>query len=228
MTFRGLTNSAVTGVTISLVLGGLCSLPVVAQDCPELVGRWPYGRANAVAVSGDYAYFGSGLVLMIADVSDPATSQIMGEVVLADSMSGLVVSGDYAYVGDNYSGLRVIDISSPSSPTEVGFFDTPGNALDVAISADHVYVADGSSGMAIFRKCASGCTPISIAAAASGPGAGDSLWATDLGINNSGAEILTYKFQLLPRGEDTTDAAFLAYASIVDNGTGDPTTIWPF
>ncbi|RLE22149.1 MAG: hypothetical protein DRJ65_14535 [Acidobacteria bacterium] len=27
---------------------------------------------------------------------------------------------------------------------------------------------------------------------------------------------------------DTPDANFLTYASIVDNGTGDPSTVWPF
>ena len=159
------------------------------------------------------------------------------------------------------------------------------------------------------------CTPIWIAAAASANGAGGTIWATDLGLNNLGAQSLTYRFQFLPRGEnnigttmtdpftlggnqaiaysdiwndiggdqgsgsinvcvDNADTAgvisrtyntgdqgtfgqtivgmrgaapakvntgekvrlgylfendaFLAYASIVDNGTGDPSTIWPF
>ena len=47
---------------------GVLATPVLAQDCPELVGRWPYGPSQAVAVSDGYAYFGSGSVLMVADV----------------------------------------------------------------------------------------------------------------------------------------------------------------
>ncbi|MEN8164777.1 MAG: hypothetical protein ABFS37_11665, partial [Acidobacteriota bacterium] len=126
MTFRRVNISVVAGVVILFVSGGLCTPPAFAQDCPELVGRWPYGRADAVAVSGDYAFFGSGTVLMIADVSNPATPEIMGEVVLADSMSGIVASGDYAYVADGFSGLRVISVVNPASPTEVGAVPTPG------------------------------------------------------------------------------------------------------
>jgi len=53
---------------------------VLAQDCPELVGRWPYGPAYAVAVSGTYAPFGSGTVLMVADASDSAGADDLVQV----------------------------------------------------------------------------------------------------------------------------------------------------
>jgi hypothetical protein len=62
-------------MALRLALAGIVALaaePVAAQDCPELVGRWPYGPSYAVAASGDYAYFGSGTVLMVADVSNPS------------------------------------------------------------------------------------------------------------------------------------------------------------
>ena len=47
--------------------------PTFAQDCPELTGQLPGGRAFAVAESWPYTYFGSGNVLLVADVSNPAS-----------------------------------------------------------------------------------------------------------------------------------------------------------
>ncbi|MEN8164339.1 MAG: hypothetical protein ABFS37_09430, partial [Acidobacteriota bacterium] len=164
--------------------------------------------------------------LRVIDISTPASPVEVGFLDTPGYAYGVTVSDGYAYVGDNYSGLRVIDISSPASPTEVGFFDTPGVTLSVAVSSDLVFVADGSAGLAVFRKCASECTPISIAAAASGPGAGASLWATDLGINNRGDEILTYKFQLLPRGEDNTDTPFTDEFTLQPNSNANFVDIW--
>ncbi len=73
----------VVGFATILVIGSMASTSTaLAQDCPELVGRWPYGPAYAVSASGDYAYFGSGTVLQIADVSVPETPQLVAEVVL--------------------------------------------------------------------------------------------------------------------------------------------------
>jgi len=73
MTFRGWHPCSVLLVTIFVALAGLHQPTAFAQDCPELMGRWPYGPAWAVARSGDHAYFGSGPTLLIADVSAPGT-----------------------------------------------------------------------------------------------------------------------------------------------------------
>ena len=135
------------------VLGiGACmlTLPSLAQDCPELVGRWPYGPTVAVAVAGDYAYYGSGTALMVADVSDAALPQVVGGVVLPRMISDVAVSGIYAYVVDDENGLRVIDVSTPSSPSEVGSVSTPvGGAYGVAVGGGYAYVANQSKGLRV-------------------------------------------------------------------------------
>jgi len=98
----------VIGLVTILVIGSVLFTPAAsAQDCPELVGRWPYGPAFAVAVSGDYAYFGNGTALQVADVSVPATPLLVGEVVLPGIVRGVVVSGGYAYVADFDGGMSV-------------------------------------------------------------------------------------------------------------------------
>ena len=115
--------------------------PALAQDCPELVGRLPYGAVSTVAVSGDYAYFNSGDALKVADVSDPSLPHVVGYVALPGPATDIAVSGGYAYVAADEQGLRVIDVSNPVAPVEVGFVDTLDVAWGVAVDNGYAYVA---------------------------------------------------------------------------------------
>ncbi|HQN95782.1 MAG TPA: hypothetical protein PLM61_05400 [Thermoanaerobaculales bacterium] len=125
----------------------LLASPALAQDCPELAGQWPYGPAHAVAVSGNYAYFGSGAALLVADVSIPAALHVVGDVTLPGVVHGVAVSGSYAYVAG--TGLHVVDVSTPSAPVEVGSVDTPGWAEGVAVAGGYAYVADDHAGLRV-------------------------------------------------------------------------------
>ena len=49
-------------------------------------------------MSGDYAYFGSGAALMVADISDPAAPQVVGDVTLPGVVQAVAVAGGHAYV----------------------------------------------------------------------------------------------------------------------------------
>ena len=144
-----LKNAFLVLTSIFVLCGGFHVATADAQGCPELVGRWPYGPAQAVAISGDYAYFGSGTVLQIVDVSDPMSPQFIGEVVLPGLVNGIEVSGGYAYVANIGDGLRVIDVSTPTTPVEVGYYDTPGHARNVAVSGSYAYVADYDYGLRV-------------------------------------------------------------------------------
>ena len=120
-----------------LIVNGLCVLaaPAFAADCPELEGRWPYGPSFAADVAGGYLYYGSGSVLKIAGLSDPAHPVPVGEsTALPDLVTDVAVSGGYAYVADHAAGLRVIDVSNPAAPFEVGSYDTPVAAFGVAVA----------------------------------------------------------------------------------------------
>jgi len=138
---------------VALVVIGVCVLavPALAQDCPELVGHWPYGPTGFVVVTGGHAYFTSGAGLRIADLSDPAAPQVVGGIALAPTSfaRGVSVSGAYAYVADSGAGLRVIDVSEPAAPAEVGFVDTPGGAWGVAVAGGYAYVGDAVSGLRV-------------------------------------------------------------------------------
>ncbi len=118
--------------------------------CPQLTGRWGYGPVHAVAAAGTHAYYGSGSVLMIADLTNPASVSVVGHVLLADHIRGVTVSGTHVYVAANQAGLRVVDVSNPAAPAEVGHVDTDSYAVGVTVSGHYLYLADGWDGLRIF------------------------------------------------------------------------------
>ena len=134
-------------VLVAAVL--LITAPALAKDCPEPVGRWPYGPAYAVAVSGSYAYLGSGTVLVIVDISNPAVPQAVGAVVLPGVVQGVAVAEGYAYVAAGAAGLRAVNVVTPTAPVEVGFLDTAGHAMGVAVSGEYAFVADHWAGLRV-------------------------------------------------------------------------------
>ena len=113
------------------------------------MGAWAHGPCYAVAVHGEYAYFGDGSYLKIADISNPASPVEVGKVLLPDEVKGVALTEGYAYVASDESGLRIIDVSNPAAPFEAGDFDTSGHAFDVFVSGNYAYVADYGSGLCI-------------------------------------------------------------------------------
>ena len=81
-----------TTAHVVLLVVGMGSAPLLAQNCPDLVGRVPYGPARAVDVFGDHVYYSSGSMLMIADVSDPAVPIVVGELQMPDLIRDIRVA----------------------------------------------------------------------------------------------------------------------------------------
>ena len=131
-----------------MILTGLAG-PATAQDCLELVGRWPYGATVRASLTKGNAYFGSGTSLLIADVTDPLHPETIGEVVLTGTVWGVSVVGAYAYVAVPEAGLFIVDVSTPSSPADVGFVAIQGEAFDVAVSGEFAYVAAQDDGLRV-------------------------------------------------------------------------------
>ena len=88
-----------TGILILLLL--MLIPTMLASDCPEVVGRWPYGPSMAVLTEGNYTFLGSGAVVTLQDISNPSDIQEMSEVFLsadaiillaAEIVSGIVIN----------------------------------------------------------------------------------------------------------------------------------------
>lgn len=109
------------------------------------------GASFRVAVSGNYAYIGSGYDMTVLDVSNPAALFLTGKTTSswADEVLGISVQGNYAYVATGNEGLRIVDVSNGTLPVEVGFYNTPGYAWDVAVYGNYVFIADGENGLQI-------------------------------------------------------------------------------
>lgn len=149
-------------LAISLCLGTVGSLFGAALD-PVLKSQWPgyrRDRADAVVVSGHYAYVAAG-DLQIIDLSDPANPQLAGAYnVSGDKTLAVAAAGNYAYVVGRATydpttkehsggGLQVIDVSNPADPRRVGDCAGGSSASGVAVSGNYAYVAAGSAGLQI-------------------------------------------------------------------------------
>jgi hypothetical protein len=100
----------------------------------------------AVDAEGDHAYLGSGPSLIVADVSDPSSLAVVGEVVLPGWIQAVASSGSHVYAANVdawYSGahpnagLSVVALVKSLVPD--GYL---GGITDVAVSGDFAYVIE--------------------------------------------------------------------------------------
>jgi hypothetical protein len=108
------------------------------------------GYAGGVFVLGNYAYIADDSTgLLIVDISDPSSPNIISSVKTPGYASKVYVSNNYAYVADFDSGLQVINVTNPSNPNLEGSVAMPGFANGVYVSGQYAYVACDTSGLQI-------------------------------------------------------------------------------
>ncbi|RMD91624.1 MAG: T9SS C-terminal target domain-containing protein [Calditrichaeota bacterium] len=129
------------------------SLSVQAQISQNvtLIGRWPDGPCEAVAVNGTYAYIGKGGSLDIVDVSIPENPKRTGNLITPGFVADLAVQGDLVFIANRNRGLRITNVSDPTAPVEKGAFKTPGGAREVLVSDSQAYILTWSDGLNPFN-----------------------------------------------------------------------------
>ncbi|WP_300932459.1 IPT/TIG domain-containing protein [Prosthecobacter sp.] len=137
------------------------------------------GRANGVAVQGNYAYVGEGSSFVVEDVSNPATPTPMGRLAMPGIVQDIVISGSYAFVANDDAGLQVVDVSTPTVPKLVGFYDVSSIATGIAVLGSTAYLSAGNGGLIIFDISAP-TKPTLLSATALG------ATVQDVGINAAG------------------------------------------
>ncbi len=122
-----------------------------AQFKIQLVGRDPFGKANAVFVTSNFAYVCVESTLLILNVGNPANIIKAGAFEIPDTANDVFISGNYAYIayGDNNmataeNGLYIVNISNPSAPWEVGSYSTSAPAKGVYFTSGYVYLTAGN------------------------------------------------------------------------------------
>jgi len=79
--------------------------------------------------------------MVVVDIADPASPQVVGRSDTWGSARKVALLGSYAYVADFDWGLQVVDIADPLNPTMMERIDTEGYAGGVAASGHHVFLA---------------------------------------------------------------------------------------
>jgi len=122
----------------------------------RLVGSWPFGPAQAVAVDSarNLLYCGSGGGVYVLDVSNPAQPVKLSEAIHTRGLvTGLFLAAGRLYIADGPAGLEVWNVSTPSNPQRLGSCVTPDYAKGVAVAGSYAYVADYLSGLRVIDAC---------------------------------------------------------------------------
>lgn len=110
------------------------------------------GYASDLYVSGNTAYVADNIGgLVIIDVSNPSSPQLLGSYVTSGEVSSVVVTSTVAFIADSVDGLMAIDVKNPSSPQFLNSHKTYGTINNIFVSQNNAYVADGSGGLKIFE-----------------------------------------------------------------------------
>ena len=160
----GLAASAITVDPQGLAdLGGLAvvegnadgpAATAITAD-PRIIGALggPALAVTAGIVDGTpYAFFGSGPLVVAADVSDPAKPVEVGRLLVPGQVSDILFRESDALLfvaNDDEGGLRILDVSDPSAMVEAGFLNSPGFADEIAVVGDHAFVNARTAGLQI-------------------------------------------------------------------------------
>ncbi|MEZ4710339.1 MAG: hypothetical protein R3A44_24255 [Caldilineaceae bacterium] len=95
------------------------------------------GAGLAIAVHGDYAYWGFSHEMVVFDIRDPAAPVRVAS--LPAPANDIAFEGDYAYLVGR-GGLRIVDIQQPSAPKQIGFLAFDRTPSAVSVQNGYAYV----------------------------------------------------------------------------------------
>lgn len=126
---------------------------VSTPGSPTLLGSLELGTtAQAIAVSGSYAYIGTisdTQELMIVNVSNPASPSLTGTFNAAgtENVNDVFVSGTRAYIVRDSSSsteFQIINVSNPASPSFVGGYEHGTSLFSVVVRGTTAFAASAS------------------------------------------------------------------------------------
>jgi len=111
----------------------------------SFVGSWPFGSSYAVTHDSalNLVFVGSGGMVYILDVSNPANPQLVSDVIRTRGVVyDLYYTNGKLYIACGQSGLEIWDVSDASNPTKLGSYPAP--AYKVHVSGSYACVANGN------------------------------------------------------------------------------------
>lgn len=108
------------------------------------------GEITAVDIIDNTAYLGIGPRLVILDVSNSTSPQLIGQSdILSGVVQDFVLVGNFAYVATGQNGFWIIDVSNPFSPQVVSFKSQTSEAQQIKYQDDHLFVLGMKEGEAL-------------------------------------------------------------------------------
>jgi hypothetical protein len=130
-------------VAIVMLVSLLLPALVAAEECLELIGELPGGRADSVELVGHTAYVGVGGWFQIVDITEPDAPTIESSLRIPAAFD-IEIAGNLAFVS-NVSGLTIIDIQDPQAPLVVGSLEHPHGGHSVSLVGDLAVVMSYTS-----------------------------------------------------------------------------------
>jgi len=126
---------SVTGEVIQFFLKGFCSTP---------------GKANALSITGEYAYIADGNQgLQIINISDKTSPEIINSYDTTGYTEDIIIESNDAYLADGNQGVSIINIADPANPKLISTYSTLGYAKDIFVSQSYAYVINENQGLQI-------------------------------------------------------------------------------
>jgi hypothetical protein len=134
------------------VISALTILDISIPASPQVRGKLDFEEEIcALAISGADAYLVGYSGLLVVNISDPDSPQLVCGANVWSSPEAVAVSGNYLYVSSRGLGidLTVFDITNPEGPREVGNVDAPGDGTGVAVAGSHAYLTTDDAGLQV-------------------------------------------------------------------------------
>lgn len=111
-----------------------------------------YQIIHAVIQGGKAYVAAASNGLMIMDISNDLSWNVLGSVKNGCWLNRVAIAGNYAYLSDDNGGLHVFDIQDVTAPKLVESHQVALEANDVVVSGRYVYLATRGSGLCVFER----------------------------------------------------------------------------
>lgn len=133
---------------------GLCIIDVSVPTAPFMLGQLDtvedFDYVEGIDVAEPFAYLVNGRGLLMVDVSDPVTPELVNRVGTGAGALGVRVEGSLAYLAADGAGLTVVDVTHPDATAMTAVALSGHEPVnDVVVRDERAYVAAGSNGLLI-------------------------------------------------------------------------------
>ena len=133
-------------MTLGLLLAIACWLgrpPAAEAGCLDTIGTFDQGDVFSADVASGRAYLGSGEMLLVLDLSNPAQPRLLGDVELKLEPAGILVIDDLAYIIGN--GIHVVDLSDPTAPVILNTVSVTGAGRRITSFPGFLLTSEGNN-----------------------------------------------------------------------------------